>query len=45
MYNSVAFFISNADVTHGMIFIHSKRDLKKKNILTPHKIVTESVEK
>lgn len=35
MYNSVAFFISNADVTHGMIFIHSKRDLKKKNILTP----------
>ena len=44
MYNSVAFFISNADVTHGMIFIHSKRDLKK-NILTPHKMVTESVEK
>lgn len=35
MYNSVAFFISNADVTHGMIFIHSKRDLKKKKILTP----------
>ena len=44
MYNSVAFFISNADVTHGMIFIYSKRDLKKKNSY-PHKMVTESVEK